>query len=166
MISHGKHTIVPEDVDCYAGVHLEIGSYTSIASGLKIFSGNHPTVEFPDSVANYPFHEHTGLDYPPSSFNGKVLIGNDVWIAKDVSVLEGVTIGDGATVAAGSVVTKDVPAYAFVAGNPAVIKRYRLEPEEELALLGIGWWKWSDEEVERAIPDMKDVKGFIEKYSV
>ncbi len=52
-----------------------------------------------------------------------VSIGNDVWIGCRSIVLKGVSIGDGAIVAAGSVVTKDVPAYTLVAGNPAQIKK-------------------------------------------
>lgn len=54
-----------------------------------------------------------------------VRIGNDVWIGAGSSVLPGVTIGDGAVIGARSVVTKDVPAYAIVAGIPAKILRYR-----------------------------------------
>lgn len=54
----------------------------------------------------------------------KVTIKNNVWIGFNSIILKGVTIGQGAVVAAGSVVTKDVPDYAVVAGNPAEIKKY------------------------------------------
>ena len=54
-----------------------------------------------------------------------VVIGNDVWIGGRVIILPGVHIGNGAIVGAGSVVTKDVPDYAIVAGNPATIKKFR-----------------------------------------
>ena len=52
---------------------------------------------------------------------GPIIIGNSVWIGDKASILGGVTIGDGAVVAANSVVTKDVPAYSVVAGNPAIL---------------------------------------------
>ena len=52
-----------------------------------------------------------------------VHIGNDVWIGCRSIILSGIRIGDGAVVAAGSVVTKDVPPYTLVAGNPAQIKK-------------------------------------------
>ena len=57
---------------------------------------------------------------------GQVIIMNDCWIGNGVIMLGGITIGNGAVVAAGAVVTKDVPPYAIVAGNPAkVIRRLK-----------------------------------------
>jgi acetyltransferase-like isoleucine patch superfamily enzyme len=52
-----------------------------------------------------------------------IVIEDDVWIGYKSSIMKGVRIGTGAVVAAGSVVTKDVPAHAVVAGNPATIIR-------------------------------------------
>ncbi|RVX38557.1 acetyltransferase-like isoleucine patch superfamily enzyme [Nonomuraea polychroma] len=57
-----------------------------------------------------------------------IRIGDDVWIGSNVVVLDGVTIGDHAVVGAGAVVTKDVPAWAMVAGNPARLIRDRRTP--------------------------------------
>ncbi|MEP1151494.1 MAG: acyltransferase [Balneola sp.] len=54
-----------------------------------------------------------------------IFIGNDVWIGANVTILKGVTISDGAVIAAGAVITKDIPAYAVVAGNPGKILKYR-----------------------------------------
>ena len=54
-----------------------------------------------------------------------IRIGNKVWIGSNATILPGVTIGDGAIIAAGAVVTKDVPDYAIVGGNPAKIIRMR-----------------------------------------
>lgn len=54
-----------------------------------------------------------------------IVIGDDVWIGANVTILKGVKIGNGAVVGAGSVVTKAVPEYAIVVGNPAKIKKYR-----------------------------------------
>lgn len=60
----------------------------------------------------------------PTTSKG-IAIGNDVWIGSHVVVVDGVTIGDHAVVGAGAVVTKDVPAWAVVGGNPARFLRDR-----------------------------------------
>jgi acetyltransferase-like isoleucine patch superfamily enzyme len=52
-----------------------------------------------------------------------VIIGNSVWIGVNSTILKGVTIGEGSVVGAGSVVTKDVPPWTIVAGNPARVIR-------------------------------------------
>ncbi|ROR72452.1 acyltransferase [Bogoriella caseilytica] len=74
-------------------------------------------------------HTMTDPDVPvyrqPLTSRG-IRIGSDVWIGSQVTILDGVTIGDRAMVAAGSIVTKNVPAGAVVAGNPAVIKKWRV----------------------------------------
>ncbi|MFV0293546.1 MAG: DapH/DapD/GlmU-related protein [Paracoccus sp. (in: a-proteobacteria)] len=70
-------------------------------------------------------------------------IGNDVWIGHGAQILAGVTVGDGAVVSAAAVVTKDVPAYAVVAGNPAVIKKWRLPPQLVSPLLRCKWWRFA-----------------------
>lgn len=59
-----------------------------------------------------------------------VIIGNDVWIGTRAIILSGVVIGDGAVIAAGAVVTKDIPPYAIVGGNPAKIIKYRFSDDE------------------------------------
>lgn len=58
-----------------------------------------------------------------------VYIGDDVWIGGRVIILPGVHVGSHAIIGAGAVVTKDVPEWAIVAGNPAVVKKYRNDDE-------------------------------------
>ena len=57
----------------------------------------------------------------PITSKGPVVIGNNVWIGDKATILPGVSIGDGAVIAANAVVTKDVPAYSVVGGNPAKV---------------------------------------------
>jgi len=140
---------------------IPVGRFTSIAAGVSFANiDNHPCVEFPEVVSTYPFREMLGVAYPTSSNKGSITIGNDVWIGVSVYILNGVTIGDGAIVAAYSVVTKDVPPYALVAGNPAQIKKYRFSPEVIENLLKIKWWDWDVETVKDRINDFLDVKKF------
>lgn len=56
--------------------------------------------------------------------------------------MPGVTIGHGAIIASQSVVTKDVPPYAVVGGNPATVIKYRFEQSVIAELLAIAWWDW------------------------
>ena len=63
-------------------------------------------------------------------YNKPIHIGNNVWFGAGVTVLPGITVGDNAIVGAGSVVTKDVPANAIVAGNPARLIRMITEEDD------------------------------------
>lgn len=76
-----------------------------------------------------------------------VRIGNDVWIGHGAIVLPGVTIGNGAIIGAGAVVTRDVPDYVVVAGNPARVIRERFAPEIVELLNKSAWWELSPAEL-------------------
>ena len=143
--------------------NLEIGNYCSFAADVKIFlGGEHRT----DWVSTYPFNalhpEFSHIEGHPRS-KGDVRIGNDVWLGRGAVVLSGVTIGDGAAVGAYSVVTKDVPDYAIVGGNPAKLLKMRFPPEVVERLRAIQWWNWSPERVKRAVPYLQNsnIEEFI-----
>jgi len=125
--SQGRSTVVKTGKFCSIGTNVTFA-----------IDGNHYLSRF----STYPFLEKFGWPSAPTSAWGKKapVIGNDVWIADGVTIYSGVTIGDGAVVAGQSVVTKDVPPYALVAGNPAVVKKYRFMPEQIASLMQIRWW--------------------------
>lgn len=75
---------------------------------------------------------------------GTVIIQNDVWVGHGATIMAGVTLHNGCVVAANAVVTKDVPPYAIVGGNPAKILRYRFDETTITALQKIAWWDWPD----------------------
>ena len=79
-------------------------------------------------------------------------MGNDVWIGQNATILPGVHIGDGAVIGANAVVAKDVPPYAVVVGNPAVIKKYRFDQETINLLLELKWWDKDIEVIKKLIP--------------
>lgn len=94
----------------------------------------------------------------------QLIIGHDVWIGADVRIIKGVKIGNGAIVGTGSVVTKDVPPYAIVGGNPAKVIRYRFSPEIIAQLEQIKWWYWPLEKVVANRQYMENVEVFVEKF--
>ena len=98
--------------------------YSGAAPGLTVITGKHiPTVGIP-----YFF-------LPISRINDiekDVIIEEDVWIGANVTILSGVTIGRGSVIGACSVVTKDIPPYAVVAGNPSKIIASKFTIEEIL----------------------------------
>lgn len=69
----------------------------------------------------------------PRGDSYRLVIGNDVWIGHGAICIAGITVGTGSVVAAGSVVTKDVPPYTVVAGNPARVIRPRFTEQEIIA---------------------------------
>lgn len=83
----------------------------------------------PNCIVYTVNHEYSSLDFPMNrqgeTVEKPVIIGNDVWIGSNVIILPGVKIGNHSIIGAGCVVTKDVPEYAIVCGNPGKIKKYR-----------------------------------------
>jgi len=70
--------------------------------------------------------------------------GNDVWIGSGVTVLRGVHIGNGAVIGASTLVTKDVPPYAIVVGNPGRVLRMRCKDEWIERLEKLRWWDFPE----------------------
>jgi acetyltransferase-like isoleucine patch superfamily enzyme len=141
---------------------LRVGKYSSLG-GKYLLGGKHGD----GFVTTYPHRinfkmEGAGTDGFPT-VTGDTIVGSDVWTCENCLILSGVTIGDGAIVAAGAVVTKDVPPYAIVGGNPAKLIRYRFDEDQIQALLEIRWWDWPEEKIREAVPLLasRDVDRFI-----
>ena len=90
-------------------------------------------------------------------------IGSDVWIGDGAIIKQGVNIGVGAVIGMGSIVTKDVPPYTIVAGNPAHPIRKRFSDDVISRLLESRWWEKSDKELESLAADIKDPEAFLNK---
>ncbi len=125
-----------------------IGKFCSIASGVKIVLGAHPTNLISLHPAFYAVNKpmETFADQQYFDEYSKVTIGNDVWIGEDAIIPGGITIGDGAVIASRAVVTKDVAPYSVVGGVPARHLKFRFSDEKIQALSQIKWWdkdeKW------------------------
>jgi virginiamycin A acetyltransferase len=116
-----------------------IGRYCSFANKVYIYNGNHPIRH----KSMHPFFYEPFLGYVETEMISRTRqsIGNDVWIGNNAIILPSVsTVGDGAVIGAGSVVTKNVPPFAIVAGNPARIIRYRFTDERIQEIKDSRWW--------------------------
>jgi maltose O-acetyltransferase len=135
---------------CGSNINLEYGAYFGSGRNVEVgdFSGigincriNGPVkigsavMMGPDVVILARNHKFDRTDIPMSaqgaSIDKKVIIDDDVWIGTRAIILPGVHIGKGSIIGAGAVVTKDVPSYAIVGGNPAKVLKYRIESRHE-----------------------------------
>jgi acetyltransferase-like isoleucine patch superfamily enzyme len=97
---------------------------------------------------------------------GDIIVENDVWIGAKSTIMSGVKIHNGSIVGACSVVTKDVPPYAIVAGNPARVVKYRFTEEQISSLLEISWWNWDENKIKQNAMSMwsQNIDEFIKKH--
>ena len=108
---------------------IEIGSNVLMAWGCTVVDHNSHSIQFSERANDVQDWYNGHKDWSKVK-RSKVTICDKSWIGFNSIILKGVTIGEGAVVAAGSVVTKDVPAYTIVGGNPAKIIRKISENEE------------------------------------
>lgn len=155
-----RHSFCGYDCDVYLA---SIGSFTSIANGVVLGGARHPMEWVSTSPVFYAGRDSVKAKFaehkltPPAG----VRIGHDVWIGRSAIVLAGVTVGDGSVIGAGSVVTKDVPPYAIVAGNPARLIRYRFDENVIQKLKEINWWNFSETRLKTFGGVFNDVEGFL-----
>ena len=145
--------------------HVLIGNYCQIARDTVFEIGQNHVFS---GVSPYPFDQVLGEEnifaHRASVNKQQLVIGHDVWIGSGVRIIKAVKIGNGAIIGSGSVVTKDVPPYAIVGGNPAKIIRYRFAPEIIEALDKIKWWYWPLEKVKANRQYMENVEEFIARF--
>ncbi|WP_207532697.1 acyltransferase [Desertivirga arenae] len=112
-IKIGRNTFLGEYTIIYGHGKVTIGENVLIAMHTCIVSSNHTVPNRELIIRSQP-----DILLP-------VTIGDDVWIGANCSILGGINIGRGAIIGAGSVVTRDVPEFAIVVGNPAKVIKYR-----------------------------------------
>lgn len=128
---------------------METGKFCSVGFNVTSAIGTHPVREnIATSPSMFSVNPANGLSYVDKQLfedaNGKVTLGNDVWIGNSAILMAGVEIGDGAIVGAGSLVNKSVPPYSIYAGVPAKCIGMRFTDEEIDKLLELKWWDKDD----------------------
>ena len=112
-IKLGSHVYINHGLIALSYANISIGDYTMFGPNVMLLtSGHDPTL--------------VGKDFNASKIINAIKIGKNCWVGAGVIIMPGTTIGDGAIVGAGSVVTKDIPPWTIVAGNPARFLKARV----------------------------------------
>lgn len=145
-ISVGIHTYGPLNIFTWdhPNEKISIGNFVSIGEEVKfLLGGEHQYNNF----STFPFKVLFLNQTTEALTKGAIIVEDDVWIGNGATILSGVTIGKGSIVGAASVVTKNVPPYAIVAGNPARIIKYRFNDEIIQKLITIDFSKITHESI-------------------
>jgi virginiamycin A acetyltransferase len=125
---------------------IVIGSYSSIGQNVCIVDFNHLHNRISSSFFHYLLFNESFLKDIVTK--GPVIIEEDVWIGSNSVILPGVTLGRGSIIGAGSIVTKSVPRYSIVYGNPASVKSMRFKDSSIKKIEELKWWNWTLDEIE------------------
>lgn len=168
-VSMDNYSYVVNDTDI---AYASIGKFCSIASHVRINPGDHPIERASQSHFTYRasayFEDASDEAELFAQRRSKlVTIGHDVWIGHGAIILSGRTIGVGAVIGAGAIVTKDVPDYSIVVGNPARVLRMRFSESAITALRNLQWWNWPHDKLRLALEDFRSlpVDEFCDKYA-
>ena len=150
---------------------VRLGKYNSIGRDCNFFlHANHrvdwitTSSQLQGPVTPEIAELHMSMGHP--SCKGDILIQNDVWVGAKSTIMSGVTIGNGSVIGANTTVSKDVPPYAIMVGNPGKIIKYRFDEDQIKDLLDIAWWDWNESKIkeESMLLWSRDINYFIKRH--
>lgn len=138
QISKQYNFIYPENIslgnNVYLGPKCNISAFGKVNISDGVIIGPHCTIY----SANHNYSENIkSIPYDSKLIIKNVTIHENVWIGGNTILLPGVEVGEGSIIAAGSVITKSVPPFAIMGGNPAKILKYRDNIEDYKRLKGL-----------------------------
>ena len=127
-VCRGSIVIITEEAKLNIGNRVYIGEYSNIRCTGEIHIGNDVRISQFVTITDgqYKIDDRNVQIGEQGYEKNRVIIGDNSWIGANAVILPGVTIGTGVVVGAGTVVTKSIPDYAVVVGNPGKIIRYRV----------------------------------------
>lgn len=148
-----------------------VGRFANIASFVRVGATDHPL----DRASLHHFLYRSDRYWADAADDEawfarrrsrRTLLGHDTWIGHGAQIKPEVVVGDGAVVASGAIVTKDVPAYAIVAGVPARVVRMRQPPEIAERLVRLAWWEWDHATLRARLDDFRSLPAtaFLNRY--
>ncbi|MCU7225382.1 CatB-related O-acetyltransferase [Acinetobacter bohemicus] len=155
-------------------ITTQVGRYCSIATDVKVMGLRHPYEWLTTSATTYDrnfiiyqkyLEDKSKIQYArklPNIHHNKLIIDHDVWIGSRVTLKANLYIGIGAVIAADAVVTKNVPAFAIVGGNPAKIIKYRFDQKTIDKILETEWWKYDFSDIQGL--DITNVDTFFKDF--
>lgn len=150
---------------------VKLGKYNSIGRDCNFFLHSNHRIDWITTssqllglVTPEIADMHMKMGHP--TCKGDIIVENDVWIGAKSTIMSGVKIQNGSIIGANSVVTKDIPPYAIVVGNPAKIVKYRFSEKIIESLLEIAWWNWTEDRIKTEAMTLwsTNINEFIEKH--
>jgi acetyltransferase-like isoleucine patch superfamily enzyme len=178
FVIYNANTMFPLGFASYTNANIDpevtVGRYTSIASGGRMMGLSHPLDRVTTNTITYGQFSNIHLNPVEALGGGKIktkpfqqkppaIVRDDVWIGQDVLLARGIILDTGCVVAAGSVVTKSVPPYAIVGGNPAKIIKYRFDERLIERLLASRWWEYAFPHLHELPSDQPE--AFLDEFS-
>jgi acetyltransferase-like isoleucine patch superfamily enzyme len=171
----GKHSFITRSVvgrffglGCYSFVSDSvIGDFCSFGNRVSVGAFSHPLdrlsvheIAYRNTREIYGDTVIESEDYPERKITE---FGSDIWLGDNVVCRCGIKIGHGSVIGAGSIVTKDVPEYSIVAGNPARIIRPRFSEKTVEKLLDWSWWEMPFSIIKTI--DFRNIEAAIEQIA-